>query len=89
MKALEYLLNSQIKVGLIYGDRDYDCPWIGAEVHYDALFEPLEPLADRFVSISRLWHCKPTGPLLVRQGQRTSVTPATNTYRPTAATLAV
>ncbi|KAK4541875.1 hypothetical protein LTR36_007239 [Oleoguttula mirabilis] len=31
MKSLEYLLNSGIKVALLYGDRDYRCPWLGAE----------------------------------------------------------
>jgi carboxypeptidase C (cathepsin A) len=31
LKDLEYLLTRGIGVALIYGDRDYRCPWIGAE----------------------------------------------------------
>ncbi|KAK5688402.1 hypothetical protein LTS10_000380 [Elasticomyces elasticus] len=31
MKDIEYLLASHVKVALIYGDRDYRCPWTGAE----------------------------------------------------------
>ena len=31
MKDLEYLLDSGVKVTLIYGDRDQRCPWLGAE----------------------------------------------------------
>lgn len=31
MKSIEYLLDSGIKVALMYGDRDYRCPWLGAE----------------------------------------------------------
>jgi carboxypeptidase C (cathepsin A) len=31
LKDLEYLLSRGIGVALIYGDRDYRCPWIGAE----------------------------------------------------------
>jgi hypothetical protein len=29
---LEYLLANGVKVTLVYGDRDYRCPWTGAEV---------------------------------------------------------
>ena len=28
---LEYLLDSGVKIALIYGDRDYTCPWTGGE----------------------------------------------------------
>jgi hypothetical protein len=28
---LEYLLANNVKVALVYGDRDYRCPWTGAE----------------------------------------------------------
>jgi carboxypeptidase C (cathepsin A) len=31
LKDLEYLLSRGIGVALIYGDRDYRCPWIGGE----------------------------------------------------------
>jgi len=31
LKDIEYLLDSGVKVSLIYGDRDYRCPWLGAE----------------------------------------------------------
>lgn len=31
MKDIEYLLDSGINVALVYGDRDYRCPWLGAE----------------------------------------------------------
>lgn len=31
LKDIEYLLSRGIKVALIYGDRDYRCPWLGAE----------------------------------------------------------
>ena len=31
MKDIEYLLSRDFKVTLMYGDRDYRCPWIGAE----------------------------------------------------------
>ena len=31
MKDVEYLLNSGVKVTLIYGDRDQRCPWLGVE----------------------------------------------------------
>lgn len=31
LKDIEYLLDSGIKVSLIYGDRDYRCPWLGVE----------------------------------------------------------
>ena len=30
--ALEYLLDHGVKVAMVYGDRDYRCPWNGAEV---------------------------------------------------------
>lgn len=30
-KSMQYLLDSGVKVALIYGDRDYRCPWNGAE----------------------------------------------------------
>jgi carboxypeptidase C (cathepsin A) len=31
LKDVEYLLSRGIGIALIYGDRDYRCPWIGAE----------------------------------------------------------
>lgn len=31
MKDVEYLLDSGVKVALIYGDRDQRCAWLGAE----------------------------------------------------------
>lgn len=31
LKKIEYLLNQKINVAMIYGDRDYRCPWNGAE----------------------------------------------------------
>lgn len=31
MKDVEYLLGEGVKVTLIYGDRDYRCPWLGIE----------------------------------------------------------
>ena len=31
LKDVEYLLSRGIRIALIYGDRDYRCPWIGAE----------------------------------------------------------
>lgn len=31
MKDIEYLLAHDVKVTLIYGDRDYRCPWLGVE----------------------------------------------------------
>ena len=31
MKDFEYLLDSDVKFTLIYGDRDYRCPWLGME----------------------------------------------------------
>lgn len=31
LKKMEYLLNSGVKISMIYGDRDYRCPWNGAE----------------------------------------------------------
>ena len=31
MKDIEYLLDSGVKVTLMYGDRDYVCPWLGVE----------------------------------------------------------
>lgn len=31
MKDIEYLLDSAVKVALIYGDRDQRCPWLGVE----------------------------------------------------------
>ena len=31
MKDVEYLLDSGVKVTLMYGDRDQRCPWLGAE----------------------------------------------------------
>ena len=31
LKDVEYLLSRGIRVALIYGDRDYRCPWVGAE----------------------------------------------------------
>jgi carboxypeptidase D len=31
MKDLEYLLNTGVKAALAYGDRDFKCPWVGAE----------------------------------------------------------
>ncbi|KAK5111187.1 hypothetical protein LTR85_012236 [Meristemomyces frigidus] len=31
MKSVEYLLDSGIKVALVYGDRDYRCPWLATE----------------------------------------------------------
>jgi carboxypeptidase D len=31
MKDVEYLLDSGVKVALVYGDRDYRCPWVGVE----------------------------------------------------------
>ncbi|KAK3073317.1 hypothetical protein LTR53_005219 [Teratosphaeriaceae sp. CCFEE 6253] len=31
MKSLEYLLASGVQVALAYGDRDFRCPWLGAE----------------------------------------------------------
>ncbi|KAK4503885.1 hypothetical protein PRZ48_004800 [Zasmidium cellare] len=30
-KSIQYLLDSGVKVALVYGDRDYRCPWNGAE----------------------------------------------------------
>lgn len=30
-QSMEYLLNSGVKVAPVYGDRDYRCPWNGAE----------------------------------------------------------
>jgi hypothetical protein len=31
IKSLEHLLDNGVKVALVYGDRDYRCPWMGAE----------------------------------------------------------
>ncbi|KAK5145329.1 hypothetical protein LTR32_002897 [Rachicladosporium monterosium] len=31
LEKLEYLLSSGVKVALVYGDRDYRCPWLGGE----------------------------------------------------------
>ena len=31
MKDVEYLLDSGVKITLIYGDRDFRCPWLGVE----------------------------------------------------------
>jgi len=31
LKDLEYMLSRGLRVALLYGDRDYRCPWIGAE----------------------------------------------------------
>lgn len=31
LKDIEYLLDSGVKVSLIFGDRDYRCPWLGVE----------------------------------------------------------
>ncbi|SMR43760.1 unnamed protein product [Zymoseptoria tritici ST99CH_3D1] len=31
MKSIEYLLSIGVKVAMIYGDRDYTCPWNGGE----------------------------------------------------------
>lgn len=31
MKDVEYLLDSGVKISLIYGDRDHRCPWTGVE----------------------------------------------------------
>ena len=31
MLDMEYLLSSGVKIALVYGDRDYRCPWLGAE----------------------------------------------------------
>lgn len=31
LKDIEYLLSKDVKVTLVYGDRDYRCPWNGAE----------------------------------------------------------
>ncbi|KXS97328.1 hypothetical protein AC578_10712 [Pseudocercospora eumusae] len=31
LKKMEYLLTSGVKISMIYGDRDYRCPWNGAE----------------------------------------------------------
>lgn len=31
LEKLEYPLDQGVKVNMIYGDRDYRCPWIGAE----------------------------------------------------------
>ena len=31
LKSIEFLLESGVKVSMMYGDRDYRCPWIGAE----------------------------------------------------------
>ncbi|EME82559.1 uncharacterized protein MYCFIDRAFT_78999 [Pseudocercospora fijiensis CIRAD86] len=31
LKQMEYLLTSGVKLSMIYGDRDYRCPWLGAE----------------------------------------------------------
>ena len=31
MKDVEYLLDNGVKIALIYGDRDYRCPWLGVE----------------------------------------------------------
>jgi len=31
MKHIEYLLDQGVKVALVYGDRDYRCPWLGGE----------------------------------------------------------
>lgn len=31
MKDVEYILDQGIKIALIYGDRDYRCPWLGVE----------------------------------------------------------
>lgn len=31
MKDVEYLLDTGVKVTLIYGDRDQRCPWLGGE----------------------------------------------------------
>mgnify|MGYP005990501349 FL=1 len=30
-KSVEYLLENGVKVSMMYGDRDYRCPWNGAE----------------------------------------------------------
>ena len=31
LKSMDYLLDNGVKIAMIYGDRDYRCPWIGAE----------------------------------------------------------
>lgn len=31
LKKMSYLLDSGVKIALVYGDRDYRCPWLGAE----------------------------------------------------------
>ncbi len=31
MKDVEYLLETGVKIALVYGDRDFRCPWQGAE----------------------------------------------------------
>jgi carboxypeptidase D len=31
LKSLEFLLEKGVKVSMMYGDRDYRCPWNGAE----------------------------------------------------------
>lgn len=31
MKSIEYLSASGVKIALVYGDRDYRCPWLGVE----------------------------------------------------------
>lgn len=31
VKKMEYLLDQGVKIALVYGDRDYRCPWNGAE----------------------------------------------------------
>jgi carboxypeptidase C (cathepsin A) len=31
LEDIAYILDSGIKVALVYGDRDYACPWLGGE----------------------------------------------------------